>query len=605
MKDLTDIILAYLDGDLDDRQQAKLATRLKTDPKAGELFVRLSRMHAHLPEVASLETSVGGETAQDNRPVLRRLGWQAAAAAVLLGAVTLGLFQLARSPVRSLATVENLVSAEWSGPALKIGQALPEGRLHLKSGYVRVRFSSGAAVILEGPAEFELIDGNRGILHRGQLVADVPTEAIGFQIETPKTRVIDLGTEFAVSVESSGSTEVHVLQGKVRTESPTGKDRGELLEQNQARRFATGETAETIKAEPSRFVRSLPQPATEDVGYVHWSFDRLEGHRVLDLGRGMGAGPYDARLAHLEKGGDRPRLVSGPFGKAISLNGEGQHLETDFAGIGGSEARTIAFWVRVPVDAPERNAVSMVSWGSFQDGGAAWQISWNWIKKDGPIGHLRTGMYHGQIIGTTDLRDGRWHHIAVVMYAGKGEGEPVRSKALPGLVLDDSVARKVGDWKRSTYSKGYVDAGYIHDSGKQRGRKSVVFSPKIKQTAHRAAVRFARDVPLRGRPGGARDGFEPGCRRRRDRGRVAVAAGQARFGSGPRQGPGCRTADSRGPQVARRLGGGHVDPRVVLHRRPFAPDHAQVRADPNRHHLPNRAAREARAQHGLPKEPGR
>ncbi|MDX1565933.1 MAG: LamG-like jellyroll fold domain-containing protein, partial [Phycisphaeraceae bacterium] len=476
-RDLTDAILAYLDGDLNDRQQAKLAARLKRDPEAGKLFVRLSRLHAHLPEVATLETAAGAvELAESGRTVLRRLTWQAAAAAVLLGAVTLGLFQLVRTPapVPVLATVQNLVSAEWSGQPLNLGQTLSRGRLHLKSGFVHVRFNSGASVILEGPAEFELIDTNHGILHRGQLVADVPDEAVGFQVDTPKTKVIDLGTEFAVSVESSGSTEVHVLQGKVRTETSAGRDSGQLLEENQARRFDNDRPSESIRAEPTRFVRSLPQPAPEDVGYVHWSFDRLVEDRVPDLGRNMEAGPYDARLAHLKKNGDRPRLVSGPFGKAISLDGKGQHLETDFAGIGGSEARTIAFWVRVPADAQERNAVSMVSWGSFQDGGAAWQISWNWIEKDGPIGHLRTGMYHGQIIGTTDLRDGRWHHIAVVMYAGKGEGEPIRSASLPGIVLDDASARKVGAWKKSTHVKGYVDAGYIHDSAQQRGRKSVV-----------------------------------------------------------------------------------------------------------------------------------
>jgi hypothetical protein len=35
------------------------------------------------------------------------------------------------------------------------------------------------------------------------------------------------------------------------------------------------------------------------------------------------------------------------------------------------------------------------------------------------VGRLRLGIYdNGRIIGTTDLRDNQWHHIAVVMYGG-------------------------------------------------------------------------------------------------------------------------------------------------------------------------------------------
>ena len=50
--------------------------------------------------------------------------------------------------------------------------------------------------------------------------------------------------------------------------------------------------------------------------------------------------------------------------------------------------------------------------------GAAWQISPNPETKDGLIGRLRIGTHKGMCIGTTDLRDDKWHHIAIVMYGG-------------------------------------------------------------------------------------------------------------------------------------------------------------------------------------------
>ena len=55
--------------------------------------------------------------------------------------------------------------------------------------------------------------------------------------------------------------------------------------------------------------------------------------------------------------------------------------------------------------------------------GGAWQVSVNGTGNDGPLGRLSIGTHRGQVIGTTDLRDGEWHHCAVVMY-GDEEGAP-------------------------------------------------------------------------------------------------------------------------------------------------------------------------------------
>jgi hypothetical protein len=52
-------------------------------------------------------------------------------------------------------------------------------------------------------------------LGRGTLTARVPPQAIGFTVVTPISRVVDLGTEFDVSVEDSGRTETLVREGRV------------------------------------------------------------------------------------------------------------------------------------------------------------------------------------------------------------------------------------------------------------------------------------------------------------------------------------------------------------------------------------------------------
>lgn len=53
----------------------------------------------------------------------------------------------------------------------------------------------------------------------------------------------------------------------------------------------------------------------------------------------------------------------------------------------------------------------------------------------------------------------------------------VASSGLPGIVVDDRNAKRVGDWKESGHTKPYVDSGYLHDLNERRGEKSVTFEP--------------------------------------------------------------------------------------------------------------------------------
>ena len=59
---------------------------------------------------------------------------------------------------------------------------------------------------------------------------------------------------------------------------------------------------------------------------------------------------------------------------------------------------------------------------------------------------------------------------------GRGAGDKSKKVAaalLPGIVIDDDEAVKVGEWKPSTSSGRFVDAGYVHDLNEGQGEKSV------------------------------------------------------------------------------------------------------------------------------------
>jgi hypothetical protein len=69
-------------------------------------------------------------------------------------------------------------------------------------------------------------------------------------------------------------------------------------------------------------------------------------------------------------------------------------------------------------------------------------------------------------------------------------GKPVAVADLPGIVVDDSKAKKIGEWKHSQYSKSYIGDGYLHDENANKGEKTLTFVPEIRR-AGKYEVRLA------------------------------------------------------------------------------------------------------------------
>jgi hypothetical protein len=72
------------------------------------------------------------------------------------------------------------------------------------------------------------------------MVANISDEALGFVVTSPRSEVIDLGTEFGLSVDETGGTDVHVLDGLVEVlpTKPGDSAAGVTIAKGQARRFA-------------------------------------------------------------------------------------------------------------------------------------------------------------------------------------------------------------------------------------------------------------------------------------------------------------------------------------------------------------------------------
>ena len=79
---------------------------------------------------------------------------------------------------------------------------------------------------------------------------------------------------------------------------------------------------------------------------------------------------------------------------------------------------------------------------------------------------------------------------------------PDKSK-LAGIVVDDTEAKLVGEWKHSVHTPPFVGKSYIHDMKEKKGKKSATFTPDLPRTglyevriSHNSNIRRANGVPI-------------------------------------------------------------------------------------------------------------
>ncbi len=346
----------------------------------------------------------------------KALAWVATAAATIM---MTGLF-MRPDATEPLATVLRIATQD-SASSYRIGDHFDAGdRLHLQSGLLELDLQGRGTMIVEGPAYLEFTGPLGATLKTGRVLLHVNERGHGYRLESPHGSIVDLGTTFGVSVDvETGEVEAHVIEGEIKTLSKDGGN-AVLLRKNEAMRLGE-KSSVRIPADAGAFYSDLPPSHEMSFRMVHWPMD-IEDVRGIGT-RTIGFGDEDFNLRFpASADAAMPAVVDGPFGNALHFDGEGRYAESRFRGIAETKARTVAFWAKVPKDFDPAQGYSMLSWGRFsnQDPGSVWQISVNPDEPDGPVGRLRVGVHGGKAVGTTDLRDGRWHHVAVVLYEAPG-----------------------------------------------------------------------------------------------------------------------------------------------------------------------------------------
>lgn len=376
--------------------------------------------------------------------------WFRPQAFLLLGvAVTLGLLAAGwgwhRSHQESVAdneAVENAaqphyvaqlgrtVGARWTGPFPNPvdPRFIAGSELVLTKGLAEITFASGATVFLEGPATFQIQSGMEASLVSGKASAEVPKQATGFTIHTPKAKVIDLGTAFGVRVDPKGSTEIQVFKGKVNAAA-----RDPLSHASRTYELTEGESLElgegkhpvvALDTDPTAFP-SLP-PLTSADRYQQWQGfrDRLLRDPSLvgywgfddDNAADLSGHKNDGELVGVLKFSTSvPPLVGG--GKCLDVSGGPAYVVIPHsASLVISDELTVAFWMR--------GDNRQQDWSRVISKAGPMNCSGWVIHRAGDANEIRAVVGNSvhcnqSIADMKGVYDGRWHHVTMTANRGK------------------------------------------------------------------------------------------------------------------------------------------------------------------------------------------
>ncbi len=495
----------FVDGALTPEEKSELERMLLSSPQAREVFWGHARFNALVRRFGEEEWGrklAGAGMTAPVKPVetvkespggwfTLWAGWQRAlAGAVAVALVALGFWwsgvfapkvtltesdeepDYFEEPVATgVAVLARAIDVVWetSDTASTVGAPLEPGKLKLKQGFAELEFYSGARVVVEGPAEIELISVAELICREGRISAHVPAQARGFTVQTPQLKVVDIGTAFGVEVAEQRS-EVHVFEGHVQV-TPVGLTEPKDLFKGEAVAYGTQGVLEALPVNPMAFATPGELDSKEAIVLtrrfgewrqasrrweslpgllVYYDFQPpSEQERVL---RNVSQGaPHESDGAVI---GARWTEGRWPMKRALEFKALGDRVRTRIPG--EFQSLTLHAWIRV--DGLKRSYNSLMMSDGFDNGKVHWQIH-----QDGKVILCIRGTdeqtYRSPVVFNQE-RFGQWTQIASVFDGDKKQVrfyvDGVQVSELPAGVKS---TLKIGDmeianWNTVNYGTG-------------------------------------------------------------------------------------------------------------------------------------------------------
>lgn len=480
-----DAVAALCHGTATDDQMLDLHELLGNSPAARDEYLLRVELHTRLasdpdlfaePAPEAEEPAARATTPVASAPGRHMLGrprhrrkWHAVATvcmAFLLAAGSVWYFAglRHRGGKRAVAMLNRSVNARWhpSDEVPRLGAPLEPGRLRLQSGLAQIVFYNGARVVIEGPAELRLVSPGEAVCSSGKLTAEVPPQARGFRITSPRMEVTDLGTSFGLNIQGE-QADLHVFAGQVEfrsagvTNQGLSEGRGVVVEGVNAPR--------PIAADPTQFTSLFEMQtrsmAADALRYDQWRASNRrwnldESLRIhLDFEQG---GPGVWRLPNTGAWSSRVldttvvgcQWVEGRWETkpALEFRGVSDRIRLNVPDT--ADSVTLATWVRVQGLDRQVNSLFMA------DGFADHTLHWL-IRNDGVLGLTVIGSRGAHQILTsppvmTMDQFGIWTHLAVTIDGRKRQavhyvnGLPVSRHDLRFDPPYELGAAEIGNW---------------------------------------------------------------------------------------------------------------------------------------------------------------
>ena len=465
-------VAAVCHGAASEEQSRGLNQLLRENPAALDEYILRLELHSRLasdrdlfapnePAVPAFATTDGKHTAN---------GWKtwglAMAACLALVAAALWSLRTFRPAERGVTTskavamLNRTADAQWQQgkEAPKLNAALEPRALRLEAGLAEIIFYSGARLVMEGPAEVQLISQNEAFCKSGRIVAEIPNQARGFRMRTPHALLTDLEGSLGLGLNPD-NTEVHALKGAINV-------MGYAVDEGLAARIDRGGSVRLIEAQPDSFSSPFELQAKSAAAgarrHDQWrsACKRLESDPSLLVHFDFqNVAPSGWQLRNL---GKLPADLSGaaivgcqwtegrwPEKRALEFQSVSDRVRLTVPG--EFQALTLTAWVRVK--GLDRKINSLFMSDGFEPGTLHWVI-----RRDGAVGMTIIGANprDHQIVASPPVitldQIGTWQHLAVSVDSTTKRvihyvnGHPVSEKTLKIAPPFRIGAAEIGNW---------------------------------------------------------------------------------------------------------------------------------------------------------------
>lgn len=408
-------ICEYLDGVLPSHRMKSLEARLAKDSEAMELLCLHALMNAGMrqPLIVADQTAQGLLEKQKRRAL--RISLASAAAVALIAALV--LHQIMAPPPAEVAAIKTapgtVFSLQTSGDSEQNGQLDFGETMVISQGTAQITLTDGSRCVAEAPARVTLHNKGKFHLSQGRAFFEIAKGSEGFVVTTKDLEVVDLGTAFAIDDRADHQPQVHVVRGKVRATTTSGRRESSELVAGEAAAVGAAGTLRPIPANGDGFFHELPTALPS----IQFSFDPNANGKLS--ASGTIADHEEVRIIHSSSASGAPTVSKGIRGGALTFTSIEDSLTTTWRGIGGSVPRTISLWVRIPENSKDG---SILGWGlrSASQGMSDIMISYS----GNQLANLRLSSGRRWLQTAGRLDDGRWHHVSFLINSPEGDSWP-------------------------------------------------------------------------------------------------------------------------------------------------------------------------------------